>query len=99
MIVQPPEAMMGKPVIVSVDASGPMFFAEFEREVDEILYSFGVQDKAFLEIISGTEPSGLLPVQMPADMKTVELQHEDVPHVMEVYKDTAGTKYDFALTG
>lgn len=97
MILETQEAMKGKPVIVSVDASGPMVFAEFEREVDGILVSFGVQDQALLEIISGAEPSGLLPVQMPIDMKTVELQHEDVPHDMKVYEDTSGNKYDFGF--
>jgi beta-glucosidase len=33
---------------------------------------------------------------MPASMKTVETQLEDVPHDMEVYVDSAGHAYDFA---
>ncbi|MNY72850.1 hypothetical protein D3C86_2114990 [compost metagenome] len=33
---------------------------------------------------------------MPADMRTVEEQHEDVPHDMSVYVDSAGHAYDFA---
>jgi len=40
-----------------------------------IIASFGVQDQALLDIISGAKsPSGLLPLQMPADMRTVEEQ-------------------------
>ena len=57
----------------------------------------GVQDQALMEIISGkTEPSALLPFQMPADMKTVETQFEDVPRDMNVYVDSDGNSYDFA---
>jgi len=64
-------AMKGKPVIVAIAASKPMVFQEFEQQVDGILVGFGVQQQAMFDIISGAaEPSGLLPVQMPANMKT-----------------------------
>lgn len=57
-----------------------------------------VPDKAFLEIITGqVEPSGLLPLQMPANMETVEAQFEDVPRDMECYVDSDGNIYDFAF--
>nr|MBX2841234.1 glycoside hydrolase family 3 C-terminal domain-containing protein [Flammeovirgaceae bacterium] len=53
---------------------------------------------ALMEIISGkSEPSAILPFQMPADMSTVEKQFEDVPRDMEVYVDTEGNAYDFAF--
>ena len=43
-----------------------------------VLVTFGVQDQAVLDVLSGAvEPQGLLPLQMPADMKTVEEQQED----------------------
>jgi beta-glucosidase len=59
---------------------------------------FGVQDQAMLDILAGaTEPSGLLPVQMPRDMNTVEKQFEDVPHDMDSYLDSEGNLYDFAF--
>ena len=90
-------AMADKPVIVSVEASGPMIFSEFESKVDGILLGFGVQDQAILDILTGVEPSGLLPVQMPADMKTVEEQFEDTPHDMNCHVDTQGNKYDFGF--
>jgi beta-glucosidase len=90
--------MKGKPVIVSVAISNPMVFGEFEKEVDAILGEFGVQIDAQLDIISGkTEPSGLLPLQMPIDMSTVEKQFEDVPHDMVPYKDAQGNIYDFGF--
>ena len=51
-----------------------------------------------LDVMSGRyEPSGLLPVQFPADMKTVEAQFEDAPRDMECYKDADGNVYDFAF--
>ena len=34
---------------------------------------------------------------MPADMKTVEEQFEDVPRDMNCYVDTNGSKYDFGF--
>jgi beta-glucosidase len=73
-----------------------MVFGEFEKEVDAIVGEFGVQVEAQLDIISGkVEPSGLLPLQMPKDMTTVEKQFEDVPHDMTPYKDAQGNIYDF----
>ena len=34
---------------------------------------------------------------MPADMKTVEEQQEDVPRDMRCYQDADGHSYDFAF--
>jgi beta-glucosidase len=60
------------------------------------LASFGVQDQAILEILAGKfEPRALLPMQMPASMKTVELQKEDLAFDMECHVDSEGHKYDF----
>lgn len=90
------EMMKEKPVIVSVTASKPMIFNEFEKNVNGIVLNFGVSTQAVLDIISGkTEPSGLLPLQMPANMKTVEEQKEDVPFDLIPHQDAAGNRYDF----
>lgn len=97
-ILETKKAMNGKPVLVSVNISNPMVFAEFEKEVDAIVGEFGVQVEAIMDIISGqTEPSGLLPLQMPLNMSTVEKQFEDVPHDMIPYQDTTGNVYDFGF--
>jgi len=91
-------AMKGKPVVVIVQGNKPMIFAEFEKQVDGILYGFGVMDQAMMDILSGgAEPSGLLPIQMPVGMETVEQQAEDVPHDMKVHVDSEGNAYDFAF--
>jgi beta-glucosidase len=51
-----------------------------------------------MDLLTGVyEPSGLLPFQMPADMKTVEEQFEDVPRDMTCHTDGDGNKYDFAF--
>ncbi|NDV66811.1 glycoside hydrolase family 3 N-terminal domain-containing protein [Bacteroides sp. 224] len=91
------EQMGDKPVIVVANVSRPMIFNEFEKRVDGIVVRFGISEQAVLDIISGKyEPSGLLPFQMPANMKTVEKQYEDVPYDMECHKDSEGNVYDFA---
>jgi beta-glucosidase len=90
--------MKGKPVVVSVFSSNPMIFSEIEKDASAILLNFGVQDQAVFEILSGkAEPSALLPMQMPADMKTVEKQAEDVPFDMMPHKDSEGNAYDFGF--
>ncbi|NQU81193.1 MAG: glycoside hydrolase family 3 C-terminal domain-containing protein [Bacteroidetes bacterium] len=98
MVLDTKKAMNGKPVIVSLNMSNPAVFGEFEKETDAIVVNFGVQVQAILDILTGAaEPSGLLPMQMPADMKTVEEQYEDVPHDMKCYADSEGNTYDFAF--
>ncbi|MNX50543.1 Periplasmic beta-glucosidase precursor [compost metagenome] len=97
-ILETKKAMKGKPVLISVNISNPMVFGEFEKEVDAIVGEFGVQVEALMDIVSGqTEPSGLLPLQMPFNMSTVEKQMEDVPHDMIPYKDANGNVYDFGF--
>ncbi len=91
-------AMNGKPVIVSLGLTNPAVVSEFEKEIAGIIVSFGVQDQVLFDILSGAyQPSGLLPIQMPADMRTVELQKEDVPRDMKCHVDAAGHTYDFGF--
>lgn len=98
IILETRKAMAGKPVIVVVTAGNSMVFNEFEKSVDGILLHFGVQDQAVMDILTGkAEPSALLPVQMPEDMFTVEVQMEDVPHDMVCHVDEAGNTYDFGF--
>ena len=90
--------MKGKPVIVALQVSNPTVVGEFEKESNAILAHFGVQDQAIMDILTGAlEPSALLPMQFPADMKTVETQAEDVPRDMTSYRDSEGHVYDFGF--
>lgn len=87
-----------KPVIVVVNMLRPMIFQEFERYVDAIIVRFSIGEQAVLDVVSGKyEPSGLLPLQMPANMETVEQQQEDVPFDMECHVDSEGNSYDFGF--
>ena len=91
-------AMGDKPVVVVVNVTRPIVPAELEPAADAILITFGVQNQAVLDIVSGAaEPSALLPMQMPANMRTVEEQLEDVPHDMQPYTDADGNCWDFAF--
>ena len=91
------KAAMGDKPVITVISTGKPFVPEFEPYSDAILVSFGCQNQALLDLVSGTvEPSALLPMQLPVDMKTVELQMEDVPFDMECYVDADGNAYDFA---
>ncbi len=92
------DVMGNKPVIVAIAASKPFVPAEFEPAADAILVAFGVQHQAVLEMIAGyAEPSALLPMQLPANMESVEQQAEDRPRDMTCYRDRAGNLYDFAF--
>jgi len=99
LLVRNTKKEMGeKPVIVVLETGRPVVLSEIEPFADAILVSFNVQHQALLDIISGkAEPSALLPMQMPADMKTVEEQLEDVPRDMRCYQDADGHAYDFAF--
>lgn len=97
-IIDTKKKMKGKPIIVSLLQSNPTIVAEFEAEVDAIIIHFGVGTQVIMELLTGEfEPSGLLPFQIPANMKTVEEQFEDVAHDMECHIDTEGNVYDFAF--
>ena len=99
----------GAKLILIIDATRPMVFAEIEPYADVILMGwsgdagpgggdFGISASAFARVITGqVEPSGLLQFQMPASMDTVEAQLEDVPRDMDCYVDSAGNTYDFCF--
>ena len=98
LVAETRSAMKDKPVVVILSCQKPVVLGEFEKYADAILVSFGVEPQAYLDVISGQyEPSGLLPVQFPADMETVEEQFEDSPRDMRCYTDSQGNTYDFAF--
>ncbi len=98
LVLKTVREMGEKPVIVVLSLSNPTVVAEFEQEVDGLLIDFGVQRQAVLDMLAGkATPSGLLPLQMPANMATVEQQFEDVPLDMTPHKDASGNTYDFGF--
>lgn len=97
LVMETKKKMGTKPVIVTLNITRPAVVAEFEPMADAILFCFGIQNKAKLDIIAGRfEPQGLLPFQIPADMLTVESQAEDAPRDMTPHVDSDGNIYDFA---
>lgn len=98
LVLNTRKAMGNKPVIVVVRMHNPCVLAELEAAADGILVDFGVQQDAMLTVLRGqAEPSGLLPVQLPANMETVEAHCEDKPMDMIPYRDSAGNTYDFGF--
>lgn len=98
LVLEARKAMGDKPVVVVVRMHNPCVLSELESAADAIVVDFGVQLEAMLTILSGgAEPSGLLPVQLPADMETVERHCEDKPLDMIPYRDSAGNAYDFGF--
>ncbi|MCB0647873.1 MAG: glycoside hydrolase family 3 C-terminal domain-containing protein [Saprospiraceae bacterium] len=96
LVINTKAKLGNKSLIVAVSANNPMVFAEIEPSADAILMAFGVQDQALMEIVAGKfEPSALLPMQMPADMETVETNMEDLPFDLKCYRDSEGHVYDF----
>lgn len=90
------KVMCKKPVIALVSLKNPMVMSEFEPYADAVLVEYGVHPRAVFDVLTGKfEPEGLLPVQIPKDMETVEAQKEDVAFDMECYTDREGHVYDF----
>lgn len=97
-VIEMKKRMGDKPVITVVTLKNPMVMAELEPYTDVILVEYGVSPDAITDVLTGAfEPEGLLPVQMPADMDTVEEQCEDVAFDMRCYKDSEGHVYDFGF--
>jgi beta-glucosidase len=98
LVLETKQLMGEKPVIVTLFLVNPTVMEEFESSADAILVHFGSSDRAILELLSGqAEPSGLLPLQLPANMRAVEEQLEDVPHDMVCHVDSENHIYNFAF--
>lgn len=98
LVLNTKKIMNDKPVIVVLRMHNPTVLSELEPYADAIFVDFGVQQQAIFDLVSGiAEPSALLPVELPANMETVEQHCEDVPFDMEVYTDTCGNAYQYAF--
>lgn len=97
-VIETKKRMGDKPVIAAITLRNPMVLAELEPYTDAILVEYGVSADAVTDVLTGAfEPEGLLPIQMPADMDTVEEQCEDVAFDMRCYEDSEGHVYDFGF--
>lgn len=97
-ILQTKQLMGEKPVIVSLSMKNPTILSELELYADAILVDFGVQNRVIFDLITGSAiPNGLLPLQIPKDMDTVEKHMEDVAFDLEPYSDSNGNVYDYGF--
>lgn len=97
-VIETKKRMGDKPVIAVITVKNPMVMAELEPYCDAILVEYGVQPQVVTDVLTGAfTPEGLLPIQMPRDMATVEAQKEDVAFDMECYQDSEGNTYDFGF--
>jgi beta-glucosidase len=91
-------AMGNKPVVFVLDMTNPMVVSDFEPYCNAIIVGGRTSDMSNLEIISGSsEPNGLLAVNFPMNMETVELAYEDTAHDMVPYLDSEGNRYTFGF--
>lgn len=98
LVLEMRKRMGDKPVITIVALKNPTVMAELEPYTDALILEYGVSPQAVLDVICGRfTPQGLLPIQMPANMETVERQKEDVAFDMECYQDEEGHVYDFGF--
>ena len=97
-VIETKKRMGNKPVITVVTLKNPMVMAELEPYSDALVVEYGVSSQAVADVLTGAfTPEGLLPIQLPADMDTVERQQEDVAFDMTCYRDAEGHTYDFGF--
>lgn len=75
-------AAAGKPVVVAFNPSGTSIVLpqDLKQVVKGCFLTFDCLDNAFLDVVFGKfKPVGKLPFEIPATMKDVEAQKEDVP--------------------
>ena len=87
------------PVITLVRGVGSSTFVptEIYGGSNAILLGFGISDQALIEVALGLrEPSGRLPITMPADMDAVERQYEDIANT-DPFIDSNGNAWGFGF--
>jgi beta-glucosidase len=68
----------GKPVVVVMSMERPAVLAEFLARSGAVLATFGSDDAAVADILTGAfKPTGTLPFDLPADQASVDGQRED----------------------
>jgi len=92
-------ADLGVPVITMVRGVGSSTFVPVEiyEASSAIFLGFGISDQALIEVGLGLrEPSGRLPMTMPANMDAVERQLEDIADT-DPFVDSRGNAWGFGF--
>jgi beta-glucosidase len=75
------EASKYVPTIFVVDLGRPAILTNVRNSVGALLASFGVSDRALLNVLTGEiPPQARLPFELPSSMEEVARQKEDLPH-------------------
>lgn len=88
--------------IVSINMTNPWLINEIEPGADAVLATFDSTVQSVVDVIRGrTNPTGKLPITVPADLDAVLRNAPDVPGYDEspgyAYANEAGDTYDFGF--
>ncbi|MEH7247605.1 glycoside hydrolase family 3 C-terminal domain-containing protein [Neobacillus niacini] len=93
------------PTITVINFSSPWLIQEIEPNAAAVIGTFGVKTEALMDVIRGKfNPSGKLPLTIPAGPEALAIDRMDVPGFDEapsyVYQAKSGDKYgyDFGLS-
>lgn len=90
------------PTITVINFSSPWLIQEIEPNAAAVIGTFGVKTEALIDIIRGKfNPTGKLPLTIPASQEAVANEKMDVPGFDEapsyVYQAHSGDKYDYGF--
>ena len=91
-----------KPTILVINAVNPWIINNVEPNAAAVIATFDVKADALLDVVRGRfNPSGKLPMTMPADQDAVNNNAPDVPGYLETfdyaYKNQVNDKYLFGF--
>lgn len=90
------------PTILAVNAVNPWVLDEIEPAAASVIATFDIKMDALVDVIRGRfNPTGKLPLSLPADQAAVEANAPDVPGYAETfgysYVNEVGDKYEFGF--
>ena len=90
------------PTITVIDFSSPWLIQEIEPNAAAVIGTFGVKTEALMDVIRGKfNPTGKLPLTIPASPEAVANEKGDVPGFDEapsyVYQAKSGDKYGYGF--
>ncbi len=90
------------PTITAINFSSPWLIQEIEPHAAAVIGTFGVKTEALIDVIRGSfNPTGRLPLTIPASQEAVANEKMDVPGYDEaptyVYQAKSGAKYRYGF--
>lgn len=90
------------PTILGVNLTNPWIIEEVEPGAEAVLATFDVRAEALMDVVRGRfNPTGRLPITLPADQEAVENNAPDIPGYAEdpgyAYVDSASHRYQFGF--